>query len=82
MKTSIFFLGTALAISAIVGGCMPIIQSGLPEPRLTERDKRMMALQSLTSGAFHRSETSLNIARAKGPARSLSIPVRAIFITS
>jgi lipoprotein-anchoring transpeptidase ErfK/SrfK len=44
MKTSIFFLGTALAISAIVGGCMPIIQSGLPEPRLTERDKRMMAL--------------------------------------
>jgi lipoprotein-anchoring transpeptidase ErfK/SrfK len=33
-----------LAISAIVGGCMPIIQSGLPEPRLTERDKRMMAL--------------------------------------
>ena len=44
MKTSIFFLGIALGISAIVGGCMPIIQSGLPNPRLTERDKRMMAL--------------------------------------
>ena len=44
MKTSIFFLGIASGISAIVGGCMPIIQSGLPNPRLTERDKRMMAL--------------------------------------
>ena len=44
MKTSAFFLGIALAVSAVVSGCTPVITSGLPDPKLTERDKQMMAL--------------------------------------
>ncbi len=44
MKTKAFFLGIALAVSAVVSGCTPVIQSGLPDPKLTERDKQMMAL--------------------------------------
>src|SRR5262249_3259324 len=39
MKASVFFLGIALAAS----GCVPVLQSGLPDPKLTERDKQMMA---------------------------------------
>jgi len=44
MKTSAILMGIALAASAVVSGCTPIIQSGLPDPKLTERDKQMMAL--------------------------------------
>ena len=44
MKTSVFFVGIALAASALVSACTPVIQSGLPDPKLTERDKQMMAL--------------------------------------
>ena len=44
MKTSAFFLGIALAVSAVVSGCTPVIVSGLPDPKLTERDKQVMAL--------------------------------------
>jgi lipoprotein-anchoring transpeptidase ErfK/SrfK len=44
MRTSAILSGIALAVSALVSGCMPIIQSGLPDPKLTERDKQMMAL--------------------------------------
>ena len=44
MRTSIFFTGIALAASALVSACTPVIQSGLPDPKLTERDKQMMAL--------------------------------------
>jgi lipoprotein-anchoring transpeptidase ErfK/SrfK len=42
--TKALLLGIALAASAIAPGCMPVIQSGLPDPKLTERDKQMMAL--------------------------------------
>jgi lipoprotein-anchoring transpeptidase ErfK/SrfK len=31
-----------LAVGALTG-CMPVLQSGLPDPKLTERDKQMMA---------------------------------------
>ncbi len=44
MKTKAIFLGIALAISAAVSACTPILQAGLPDPKLTERDKEMMAL--------------------------------------
>ena len=44
MNTSAILMGIALAASAVVSGCTPIIQSGLPDPKLTERDKQMMAL--------------------------------------
>jgi lipoprotein-anchoring transpeptidase ErfK/SrfK len=44
MKTNGVFLGLALAVAALTSGCQPIIQSGLPDPQLTERDKKMMAL--------------------------------------
>ena len=44
MKTSVFFVGLALAASALVSGCTPVVQAGLPDPQLTERDKQMMAL--------------------------------------
>src|SRR5438309_3266759 len=44
MKTSAFILGVALAVSAVVSGCTPVVLSGLPDPKLTERDKQMMAL--------------------------------------
>jgi lipoprotein-anchoring transpeptidase ErfK/SrfK len=40
MKPNVLLLGFVLA----VGGCMPtVLQSGLPDPKLTERDKAMMA---------------------------------------
>ena len=44
MRTKAIFLGIALAVSAVVSGCTPVIQSGLPDPKLTARDKQMMAL--------------------------------------
>src|SRR5271165_3163702 len=44
MKTNWLFLAIALIVSAMAGGCQPVIQSGLPDPKLTERDKQMMAL--------------------------------------
>jgi lipoprotein-anchoring transpeptidase ErfK/SrfK len=44
MKTNVIHLAMMLAIGAMVGGCQPVIQSGLPDPKLTERDKQMMAL--------------------------------------
>ncbi|MFY9969399.1 MAG: L,D-transpeptidase [Roseiarcus sp.] len=44
MKTNGIFLAIALAVSALVSGCESVIQSGLPDPKLTERDKQMMAL--------------------------------------
>ena len=44
MKTSVFFVGIALAASALVSACTPVIQSGLPDPQLSARDKQMMAL--------------------------------------
>jgi lipoprotein-anchoring transpeptidase ErfK/SrfK len=44
MKTNALFLGIVLALSAFTGGCTPVLQSGLPDPALTERDKQMMAL--------------------------------------
>jgi lipoprotein-anchoring transpeptidase ErfK/SrfK len=44
MKTNGLFLAIALAVSALVSGCQPIVQSGLPDPQLTARDKQMMAL--------------------------------------
>ena len=40
MKVKILLI--ALAVAA-VSGCMPVVQSGLPDPKLTERDKQMMA---------------------------------------
>jgi lipoprotein-anchoring transpeptidase ErfK/SrfK len=42
--TKALLLGIALAASAVSAGCMPVIQSGLPDPKLTERDRQMMAL--------------------------------------
>ncbi len=44
MKANGIFLGAALAIAALTSGCQSIIQSGLPDPKLSERDKQMMAL--------------------------------------
>ena len=44
MRANGIFLGAALVISVMTSGCQPIIQSGLPDPKLTERDKQMMAL--------------------------------------
>ena len=44
MKTNGIFLAIALAVSALVSGCEPVIQSGLPDPKLSDRDKQMMAL--------------------------------------
>jgi lipoprotein-anchoring transpeptidase ErfK/SrfK len=44
MKTNAVLLGIALLVAAVTSGCQPIIQSGLPDPKLTERDKQMMAL--------------------------------------
>jgi lipoprotein-anchoring transpeptidase ErfK/SrfK len=44
MKTNGLFLAIALAVSALVSGCQQIVQSGLPDPKLTARDKQMMAL--------------------------------------
>ncbi len=44
MKTNGILLGLALAVSAMASACQPVIQAGLPDPKLTERDKQMMAL--------------------------------------
>ena len=43
MKAHVWLLGIVLAASA-VSGCTQVLQSGLPDPQLTERDKQMMAL--------------------------------------
>ncbi len=39
-------LGIVAAVAALTAGCqsMSVVQSGLPDPKLTERDKQMMAL--------------------------------------
>src|SRR5271157_4967738 len=44
MKTNWLFLAIALIVSAMASGCQPVLQSGLPDPKLSERDKQMMAL--------------------------------------
>jgi lipoprotein-anchoring transpeptidase ErfK/SrfK len=44
MKASVWLLGIALAAGAAVSGCVPVLQSGLPDPKLTARDTQMMAL--------------------------------------
>ena len=44
MKTNGVFLGAVLAAAVLMSGCQPIIQSSLPDPALTARDKQMMAL--------------------------------------
>ena len=44
MRTKGILLGIALAVGALASGCAPVIQSGLPDPQLTARDKQMMAL--------------------------------------
>ncbi len=44
MKSKTVFLAVALAVAALTSACQPIIQSGLPDPALSARDKQMMAL--------------------------------------
>ena len=44
MKMNYGFLGVALVLAILMSGCQSIVQSGLPDPTLTERDKQMMAL--------------------------------------
>ena len=44
MQAKGLFAGLVLAFGALASGCQPVIQSGLPDPQLTERDKKMMAL--------------------------------------
>ncbi len=44
MKANGVFLGVVLAAAALTSGCQPIVQSSLPDPTLTARDKQMMAL--------------------------------------
>ena len=44
MKTNVVIVGLVLAVAALASGCTPIVQSGLPDPQLTARDKQMMAL--------------------------------------
>src|ERR1700683_1770043 len=44
MKTSAFVIGLVLAAGALLSGCTPVIQAGLPDPQRTEPDKQMMAL--------------------------------------
>jgi lipoprotein-anchoring transpeptidase ErfK/SrfK len=44
MKTNCFSAGLVLAASVMLSGCQPILQAGLPDPKLTARDKQMMAL--------------------------------------
>jgi lipoprotein-anchoring transpeptidase ErfK/SrfK len=44
MKINVLILVIVVAVSAMIGGCAPVLQSGLPDPTLTERDKQMMAL--------------------------------------
>ncbi len=44
MKTNGILLGLALAISALVSACQPVVEGGVPDPKLTARDKQMFAL--------------------------------------
>ena len=44
MRTKGLLLAIALAVGALASGCAPVVQSGLPDPQLTARDKQMMAL--------------------------------------
>ena len=44
MKTKVVIVGLVLALAGLAGGCTPVIQSGLPDPQLSARDKQMMAL--------------------------------------
>ena len=44
MKTNCGFLGVALVLAVLTTGCQSIVQSGLPDPTLSARDKEMMAL--------------------------------------
>ena len=44
MKTNVVILGLVLGLAALVSGCTQVIQSGLPDPELSARDKQMMAL--------------------------------------
>jgi lipoprotein-anchoring transpeptidase ErfK/SrfK len=44
MKTNVVIVGLVLALGALVSGCTPVVQSGLPDPQLSARDKQMMAL--------------------------------------
>ena len=44
MKTNVVVVGLVLGVAALVSGCTQVIQSGLPDPQLTARDKQMMAL--------------------------------------
>ncbi|RBP08179.1 L,D-transpeptidase-like protein [Roseiarcus fermentans] len=44
MKTNGLFLCAALGIAALASGCQSVLQSGLPDPKLSDRDRQMMAL--------------------------------------
>ncbi len=44
MKTNAVIVGLVLGVMGLVSGCTQVIQSGLPDPQLTARDKQMMAL--------------------------------------
>ena len=44
MKTNAVIVGLVLGLAALVSGCTQVIQSGLPDPELSARDKQMMAL--------------------------------------
>ena len=44
MKTNASLLVLALAASAPLGGCQPFIEAGVPDPKLSPRDKQMFAL--------------------------------------
>ena len=44
MRTNGFLAGWLLAAGLMLSGCQSVIQAGLPDPKLTERDKQMMAL--------------------------------------
>jgi lipoprotein-anchoring transpeptidase ErfK/SrfK len=44
MKTNVVLLGAVLAVAGLTAGCQQVMQAGLPDPQLTERDKKMMAL--------------------------------------
>ena len=44
MKTNAVVLGLVLGVMGLVSACTPVIQSGLPDPQLSARDKQMMAL--------------------------------------
>jgi lipoprotein-anchoring transpeptidase ErfK/SrfK len=44
MRTNGFLAGLILAAGLMLSGCQSVIESGLPDPQLTARDKQMMAL--------------------------------------